>query len=165
MEHSELLYAHHRIRCLNPENVCLNISVDPPPSQMKHILHTRILLSIEPLLVLDNKKQTIESIYVYEVCSILLQSGCALFVTKSVCTITNLVYVYKTVLTYKKRCFLVESIYVYEVCSILLQSGCALFVTKSVCTITNLVYVYKTVLTYKKLCFLVELYVPLKWRP
>ena len=53
-----------RLCRLEPDNVCFNItSVDPPPSQMKHTLHTRHLLITEPLLVQGKVNETLKAMH------------------------------------------------------------------------------------------------------
>ena len=60
--HSELLSAQYLVRYLGPENIYFNITrVDPPPQHMKYTLYTSDILTIKPLLLLGNKKQTFEA--------------------------------------------------------------------------------------------------------
>ena len=55
-QHSDLLSAQYLVQCLDPDHLCHNITtMDVPPRQMKHTLHTRHYPTIQPLLVAAKK--------------------------------------------------------------------------------------------------------------
>ncbi len=60
VDHSELLWTQYLVRCLEPDNVCHNITTrGPPPRQMKQTLYTRGLPIVEPRLA-NNRKQSLQ---------------------------------------------------------------------------------------------------------
>ena len=62
-QHSDLLYAQYLVQCLDPDHVCHNITtMDIPPRQMKHTLHTRHYPTVQPLLA-ATKKETLQAVH------------------------------------------------------------------------------------------------------
>ena len=63
-EHSELLSAHKTIsKCLEPRNVCHPITKRATPErQMKETLYTRHRDTVEPLMVKDDRKATLQAL-------------------------------------------------------------------------------------------------------
>ena len=62
-QHSDLLSAQYLVQCLDPDHVCHNITtMDVPPSQMKHTLHTRHYPTVQPLLA-ATKKETLQAVH------------------------------------------------------------------------------------------------------
>ena len=62
-QHSDLLSAQYLVQCLDPDHVCLNITtMDVPPRQMKHTLHTRHYPTVQPLLA-ATKKETLQAVH------------------------------------------------------------------------------------------------------
>ena len=56
-QHSDLLSAQYVVQCLDPDHVCHNITtMDDPPRQMKHTLHTRQYPTVQPLLAAIKKE-------------------------------------------------------------------------------------------------------------
>ena len=64
-EHSELLSAQYLARCLEPENVCHSITTreTTPKRRMKETLFTRHRNTVEPMMLADNKKATLQAIH------------------------------------------------------------------------------------------------------
>ena len=62
-EHSELLSAQYLARCLEPENVCHPITTRATPErQMKEMLYTRHPNSVEPMMVNNDRKATLQAL-------------------------------------------------------------------------------------------------------
>ena len=62
-QHSDLLSAQYLDQCLDPDHVCYNITtIDDPPRQMKHTLHTRNYPTVQPLLA-ATKKETVQAVH------------------------------------------------------------------------------------------------------
>ena len=62
-QHSDLLSAQYLVQCLDPDHVCHNITtMDDPPRQMKHTLHTRHYPTVQPLLA-ATKKETLQAVH------------------------------------------------------------------------------------------------------
>ena len=60
-EHSELLSARHLARCLEPGNVCHSITTrETPQRRMKETLFTRYRNTVEPIMLADNRKATLQ---------------------------------------------------------------------------------------------------------
>ena len=60
-EHSELLSAQYLARCLEPGNVCHSITTrETPKRRMKETLFTRHHNTVEPMMLADNKKATLQ---------------------------------------------------------------------------------------------------------
>ena len=63
-EHSELLYAQYLARCLEPGNVChSNTTRETPKRRMKETLFTRDRNTVEPMMLADNRKGTLQAIH------------------------------------------------------------------------------------------------------
>ena len=63
-EHSELLSAQYLAKCLEPENVCHSITTDETPKRrMKETLFTRYRNTVEPIMLADNGKVTLQTIH------------------------------------------------------------------------------------------------------
>ena len=63
-EHSELLSAQYFARCLEPGNVCHSITTRETPKRlMKETLFTRHHNSVEPIMLADNRKATLQAIH------------------------------------------------------------------------------------------------------
>ena len=63
-EHSELLSAQYLARCLEPGNVCHPITTRATPErQMKETLYTRHRNTVEPMMVKDDRKATIQALH------------------------------------------------------------------------------------------------------
>ena len=63
-DHSELLSAQYLVRCLEPDNVCHDITTrEHPPRMMKNTLHTKHHSSVEPLMVADNRKKSLQAVH------------------------------------------------------------------------------------------------------
>ena len=63
-EHSELLSAQYLARCLEPANVYHSIITrETPKRRMKEILFTRHRNTVEPMMLADNRKATLQAIY------------------------------------------------------------------------------------------------------
>ena len=63
-EHSELLSAQYLARCLEPDNVChSNTTGEHPKKQMKETLFTRHRHTVEPIMLADNRKATLQAIH------------------------------------------------------------------------------------------------------
>ena len=63
-EHSELPSAQYLARCLEPGNVCHAITTrEPPRRRMKEILFTRHSKTVEPMMLADNRKATLQAIH------------------------------------------------------------------------------------------------------
>ena len=63
-EHSELLYAQYLAICLEPENVFhSNTTRETPKRQMKETLFTRHRNTVEPMMLADNRKATLQAIH------------------------------------------------------------------------------------------------------
>ena len=63
-EHSELLSAQYLARCLEPGNVCHFITTrETPRRQMKETLFTRHHNTVEPMMLADNRKATLQAIH------------------------------------------------------------------------------------------------------
>ena len=63
-EHSELLSAQYLARCLEPGNVCHPITTRATPErQMKETLYTRHRNPVEPMIVKNDRKATLQALY------------------------------------------------------------------------------------------------------
>ena len=63
-EHSELLSAQYLARCLEPGNVCHSITTRATPErQMKETLYTRHRNTIEPMVVNNYMKATLQALH------------------------------------------------------------------------------------------------------
>ena len=63
-EHSELLSAQYLARCLEPENVNNSITTrDTPKRWMKETLFTRYRSTVEPMMILKDRKATLQAIH------------------------------------------------------------------------------------------------------
>ena len=63
-EHSELLSAHYLARCLEPGNVCHPITTRAiPERQMKETLYTRHRSTVEPMMVENDRKATLQALH------------------------------------------------------------------------------------------------------
>ena len=64
MEHSELLSAQYLTRCLEPGNVCHSITTrGTPKRRIKETLFTRHRNTVEPMMLADNRKATLQAIH------------------------------------------------------------------------------------------------------
>ena len=62
-QHSDLLSAQYLVQCLDPDYVCRNITtMDDPPRQMKHTLHTRHYPTAQPMMA-ATKKETLQAVH------------------------------------------------------------------------------------------------------
>ena len=67
-EHSELLSAQYLARCLEPGNVCHPITTKATPErQMKDTLYTRHRNTVEPMMVINDWKSTLQALHTYAV--------------------------------------------------------------------------------------------------
>ena len=63
-EHSELLSAQYLARCREPGNVCHSITTEETPTRrMKEALFTRHRNTVEPMMLADNRKATLQAIH------------------------------------------------------------------------------------------------------
>ena len=63
-EHSELLFAQYLARCLEPGNVCHSITTrETPKRRIKETLFTRHRNTVEPMMLEDNRKATLQTIH------------------------------------------------------------------------------------------------------
>ena len=63
-EHSELLSAQYLARCLEPGNVCHPITTSAiPERQMKETLYTRHRNTVEPMMVNNDRKATLQALH------------------------------------------------------------------------------------------------------
>ena len=63
-EHSELLSAQYLARCLEPGNVCHSITtMATPERQMKETLYTRHRNTVEPKVVKNDRKATLQALH------------------------------------------------------------------------------------------------------
>ena len=63
-EHSELLSAQYLARCLEPGNVCHPITTRATPErQMKQALYTRHRTTVEPIMVNNARKTTLQALH------------------------------------------------------------------------------------------------------
>ena len=63
-EHSELLYAQYLAIYLEPGNVCHSITTrETPKRRMKEKLFTRQRNTVEPMILADNRKATLQAIH------------------------------------------------------------------------------------------------------
>ena len=63
-EHSELLSAQYLTRCLEPGNVCHSITTwETPKRRMKETLFTRHRNTVEPMMLANNRKATLQAIH------------------------------------------------------------------------------------------------------
>ena len=63
-EHSELLSAQYLVRCLEPGNVCHPITTRViPERQMKETLYTRHRNTVEPMMVKNDRKPTLQALH------------------------------------------------------------------------------------------------------
>ena len=63
-EHSELLSAQYLARCLVPGNVCHPSTTRATPErQMKEILYTRHRNTVEPMMVKNDRKATLQALH------------------------------------------------------------------------------------------------------
>ena len=63
-EHSELLSAQYLARCLEPINVCHPITTRAiPERQMKETLYTRHQNTVEPIMVENDRKATLQALH------------------------------------------------------------------------------------------------------
>ena len=64
MEHSELLSAQYLARCLESGNVCHSITTrETPKRRMKETLYSRYRNTVEPMMLSDNRKATLQAIH------------------------------------------------------------------------------------------------------
>ena len=64
-EHSELLSAQYLARCMDPGNVCHCITTrETPKRRMKETLFTRHRNTVEPMMLADNRKATLQAIHI-----------------------------------------------------------------------------------------------------
>ena len=64
MEHSELISAQYLARCLEPGNVCHSITTrETPKRRMKETLFTRHRKTVEPMMLANNRKATLQAIH------------------------------------------------------------------------------------------------------
>ena len=62
-EHSELLSAQYLARCLEPGNVCHSITTrETPKRRIKETLFTRHRNTVEPMMLANNRKATLQAI-------------------------------------------------------------------------------------------------------
>ena len=61
-QHSDLLSAQYLVQCLDPYHECHITTMDDPPRQMKHTLHTRHYPTVQPLLA-ATKKETLQAVH------------------------------------------------------------------------------------------------------
>ena len=63
-EHSELLSTQYLARCLEPGNVCHSITTRKTPKRrMKETQFTRHRITVEPMMLADNRKATLQAIH------------------------------------------------------------------------------------------------------
>ena len=63
-EHSELLSAQYLTRCLEPGNVCHSITTrETPKRRMTETLFTKHRNTVEPMMLADNRKATLQAIH------------------------------------------------------------------------------------------------------
>ena len=63
-EHSELLSAQYLARCLEPGNVCHSITTrETPKRQIQQTLFTRNRNTVEPMMLANNRKATLQTIH------------------------------------------------------------------------------------------------------
>ena len=63
-EHPELLSAQNLARCLEPGNVCHPITTRATPErQMKETLYTRHRNTVEPMMVKNDRKTTLQALH------------------------------------------------------------------------------------------------------
>ena len=63
-EHLELISAQYLARCLGPGNVCHSITTrETPKRRMKETLFTRHRNTVEPMMLADNGKATLQAIH------------------------------------------------------------------------------------------------------
>ena len=63
-EHSELLFAQYLARCLEPGNECHPITTRATPErQMKAMLYTRHRNTVEPMVVNNDRKATLQALH------------------------------------------------------------------------------------------------------
>ena len=63
-EHSELISAQYLARCLEPENLCHSITTrETPKRRLKETLFTRHRNTVEPMMLTDNRKATLQAIH------------------------------------------------------------------------------------------------------
>ena len=62
-EHSELLSAQYLARCLEPGNVCHPITRATPDRHMKETLYTRHRNTVEPMMVKNDRKATLQALH------------------------------------------------------------------------------------------------------
>ena len=63
-EHSELLSAQYLAGCMEPGNVCHSIRTRvTPEKQMKEILYTRHRNTVEPKMVKNDRKATLQALH------------------------------------------------------------------------------------------------------
>ena len=63
-EHSELLSAQYLARCLEPGNLCHPITTRATPErQMKETLYTRHRNTVEPMMVKNDRKATLQALH------------------------------------------------------------------------------------------------------
>ena len=63
-EHSELLFAQYLARYLEPGNVCHSITTrETTKRRMKETLFTRHPNTVEPMMLVDNRKATLQAIH------------------------------------------------------------------------------------------------------
>ena len=63
-EHSELLFAQYLARCLEPGNECHPITTRATPErQMKAMLYTRHRKTVEPMVVNNDRKATLQALH------------------------------------------------------------------------------------------------------
>ena len=63
-ENSELLSAQYLARCLEPGNVCHSLTTrETPKRRMKETLFTRHRDTVKPMMLVDNRKATLQAIH------------------------------------------------------------------------------------------------------
>ena len=63
-EHSDILSAQYLARCLESDNVCHSITTrETPKRRMKETLFIRHHNTVEPMMLSDNRKATLQAIY------------------------------------------------------------------------------------------------------
>ena len=76
-EHSELLSAQYLARCLEPGNVCHPITTRAiPERQMKETLYTRHQNNVEPMMVENDRKATLQALHTAAVVKAVSREEC-----------------------------------------------------------------------------------------
>ena len=64
-EHAELISAQYLARCLEPGNVCHSITTRATPErQMKKTLYTRHRKTVDPNMVKNDRKATLQTLHI-----------------------------------------------------------------------------------------------------